>query len=128
MGILKNVLKERNKIRKKKISDALKEAKKISDILSTKFGAKEVILYGSLLEEKYFDEASDIDLAVKGLGDRYFKAYGYCLRISKFNLDIRPYEDIPQKFKDIVDKRGIKLYEWEKSQKRNSEFYKWRIR
>ena len=111
MGILKNVLKERNKIHKKKISDAFKEAKKISDILSTKFGAKEVILYGSLLEEKYFDEASDIDLAVKGLGDGYLKAYGYCLRISKFNLDIRSYEDMSKKFKDIVDNRGIKLYE-----------------
>ncbi len=110
MGILKNVSKERDKINKKRINDALNEARKISDILSLKFGASEVILYGSLLEKKYFDETSDIDLAVKGLGDKYFRAYGYCLRTSEFNLDIRPYEDMPIKFKNVIDKKGLRLH------------------
>jgi len=108
MGIIENAYKRRIKLRNKKIEDALKEAKNISDILVTKFGAKEVILFGSLLEKKHFDDASDIDLAVKGLGNNYFKAYGYCLRVSKFDLDIKPYEDMPPNFKRIVDD-GVKI-------------------
>jgi hypothetical protein len=43
------------------------------------------------------------------MGDKYFKAYGYCLRISEFNLDIRPYRDMPKKFKNIIDKKSLSL-------------------
>lgn len=111
MGIIANIERQRNKTRSKIIKDAEKEAKNIANILVKKFGAKEVILYGSLLRKKYFDKASDIDLAVKGLGDKYFRAYGYCIRISKFNLDIRAYEDMAPRFKDTVNRNGKRLYE-----------------
>ncbi|MBN2073523.1 MAG: nucleotidyltransferase domain-containing protein [Actinobacteria bacterium] len=111
MGIIENIYKEKDRIQEKNIKAAFMDALNISKILVNKFGAKEVVLYGSLLKKKYFDSASDIDLAVKGLEDNYFKAYGYCLRNSEFNLDIKAYEDLPEKFKNIVDKRGIKLYE-----------------
>ena len=110
MGILENISGRKTALREKKVTEALKDAKKISKILAAKFGAKEVILFGSLTEGKKFDSASDIDLAVKGLKDKYLKAYGYCLRNSNFNLDIKPYEDLPQKFKAAVDKKGVKLY------------------
>lgn len=87
------------------------EAKRIAYMLGKKFSATEVILYGSLShKERPFDQASDIDLAVRGLGDKYFKAYGYCLQMSPFNLDIRPYEDMPLHFKYRVDKEGVRLY------------------
>lgn len=91
--------------------EALREAKRISNVLVKQFGAKEVILYGSLAEEKYFDVASDIDLAVKGLGDEYFKAFGYVLRMNKFDIDIRPYEDMPAAWRKKVIKEGRYLYE-----------------
>lgn len=111
MGIIDNIQKERDKIRNKMVEDALKDAKKVAKILVEKFGAKEVVLYGSLLEKRYYDDTSDIDLAVKGLGNKYFRAYGYCIGVSKFNLDIRAYEDMTKKFRDIVNKEGKKLYE-----------------
>lgn len=57
-------------------------------------------------KKRYFDSASDIDLAVKGLGNKYFKAYGYCLRSSRFKLDMKAYEDMPKSFKQVVDKQG----------------------
>jgi len=110
MGILENISSKKAEISRKRTSEALKEAKKISKILAGKFGAEEVILFGSLTEEKKFDSASDIDLAVKGLKNEYLKAYGYCLRNTRFNLDIKSYEDMPEKFKAVVDKKGIKLY------------------
>ena len=49
------------------------------------------------------------------IGDDYFKAYGECLRISSFDVSIRVYEDMPKEFQDIVDKKGIVLYERKKS-------------
>lgn len=111
MGIIDNIIKRKSVIKKKIINSALKEANNIATILVKKFGAKEVILFGSLLEKKYFDVASDIDISVKGLGDKYYKAYGYCIRHSKFNLDIRAYEDMPASFRDDINKRGVCLYE-----------------
>ena len=90
---------------------ALAEANYIARLLVEKFKAGQVVLYGSLAESKYFDEASDIDLAVKGMGDDYLRAYGYCLRTSEFPLDIRVYEELPVNLKSKIDKEGICLYE-----------------
>jgi len=110
MGIIKGVIENKNRLHKKIIKDALREANTIADVLLKRFGASEVILFGSLAEEEYFDEASDIDIAVKGLKDNYFRAYGYCLGLGKYNLDIKPYEDLSKKLKKNIDKRGKLLY------------------
>ncbi|MEA1963821.1 MAG: nucleotidyltransferase domain-containing protein [Candidatus Aerophobetes bacterium] len=91
-------------------NEALKNAEYIARILGEQFGADEVILYGSLVKEVFFDVTSDIDLAVKGLGDKYLKAYGYCLRLSEFNLDIKAYEDMPESFRKGVSSEGRCLY------------------
>ncbi|MCM8787254.1 MAG: nucleotidyltransferase domain-containing protein [Candidatus Omnitrophica bacterium] len=110
MNISDNIHKLKENLKREFRKEALKEAIHIACILQKRFGAKEIILYGSLAKEKYFDTASDIDLVVKGLGDKYLKAYGYCLRLSKFNLDIRAYEDMPLNFRKKVDKYGRYLY------------------
>lgn len=110
MGILKLALIAREKKQKDLIHDALKEARRVSGMLIKRFGASEVKLYGSLLGEEHFGETSDIDLAVKGLGDRYLGAFGYCLRTSEYDLDIRQYEDLPERIKSLIDKKGLKLH------------------
>ncbi|MGM0367509.1 MAG: nucleotidyltransferase family protein [Actinomycetota bacterium] len=111
MGILKILQKSKIEKKKAETKRALKEAKNISKILVEKFGAKKVFLYGSLAREKNFDDLSDIDLAVVGLGNKYLKAYGHCIMESKFKLDIRAYEDMTDKFKNIISKEGLILYE-----------------
>lgn len=112
MGVLDIAYKEKEKKYLKVKNSALTEAVKIAKILCKKFGATKVMLYGSLAKNKgSFDMASDIDLAVKGLGDRYLKAYGYCLRQSEFDLDVKAYEDMPLHFKQKVDKEGRLLCE-----------------
>ncbi|MBM3706725.1 MAG: nucleotidyltransferase domain-containing protein [Actinobacteria bacterium] len=105
MGIYETI--ERNKLKKNKklTKSALKEANRIAKILCNEFGAKEVILYGSILKNK-FNSSSDIDLAVKGLGDNYFKAFGYCIRNSEFEIDIKPYEELKDNFKKKVSQIG----------------------
>ena len=110
MGILKAALKVREEKRKDLIDSALKEAKRISDILVKKFGATKVWLYGSLLEKKYFHEHSDIDLSIKSLEDNYLKALGYCIRMSDFDVDIRRYNDLPERIQSNINKKGLKLY------------------
>ena len=110
MGIADKIYKRKEKNRLKIRRNALKDAKHIAYVLGRHFGAKEVILYGSLSQGKYFDRASDIDIAVKGLEEKYLKAYGYCLRLSKFDLDLRSYEDMPHWFRERVNKQGRCLY------------------
>lgn len=47
--------------------EALEKARSLAAWLKQKWGAKEVYLYGSLVQEKGFDHLSDIDLFVIGL-------------------------------------------------------------
>ena len=75
MGIIEVIEKRKSKEHKKLVSDALEEANIIAKILMNKFGAKEVLLYGSLLNSDHFSNESDIDFSVKGLENNYFKAY-----------------------------------------------------
>ena len=110
MGIINRIYNKRMSLRLTHKEEALREAKRIAEILGEQFGASEVILYGSLAKDAWFDAASDIDLAVKGLGDNYLTAYGYCLGISRFNLDIKPYEDMPEKYSKTIAKEGRFLY------------------
>lgn len=110
MGIVDSVYKRKEKIQRQIKKEALEHAKSIACILGEQFGAKEVILYGSLIQGAYFDLASDIDLAVKGLGDKYLKAYGYCLRLSRFVLDLRVYEEMPENYRRRIDIEGRCLY------------------
>lgn len=88
------------------------EARKIARILGKKFGAERVVLFGSLARRNsHFDIASDIDLAAQGLGGHFFRAYGYCARAGRFNLDLKSYEDMPEYFKDKIEQEGSVLYE-----------------
>lgn len=112
MGLLHRIYHKRLKIQAQVKRGALNEAGRIAYILGERFGAREIILFGSLLDDqKAFDEASDIDMAVKGLGENYLRAYGYCLRLSKFKLDVKAYEDMPSEFKRKVDREGRRIYE-----------------
>lgn len=111
MGIIEKVIKKRNKMHEKEIGLAFREARRIAKILQQKFSAKKVILFGSLASKNYFSPGSDIDLAVTGIGDNYFKAYGHCLRECEYDLDLKPYDDLPGSFKNHIDNTGIVLYE-----------------
>jgi len=92
------------------------EARKITRILGKKFGAERVVLFGSLAKkDSHFDMASDIDLAAQGLGGHFFQAYGYCAQVGRFNLDLKPYEDMPEYFKGRIEQEGSVLYEKKRS-------------
>ncbi|MGK7945443.1 MAG: nucleotidyltransferase family protein [Microcystaceae cyanobacterium] len=92
---LKNYIisaKKREQVRLAKLEErrqkGLTLAKMGARLLKTQFGATKVILFGSLLTDK-FHENSDIDLAVSGLPEkRYFQAVGYLLGLGEFEFDL----------------------------------------
>ena len=67
---------------------AMNTARKAAKLLKEKFGAKEVILFGSLARRGCFTRFSDIDLAVRGIED-YLTAMDKVLYMSpEFKIDL----------------------------------------
>ncbi|MGK7893110.1 MAG: nucleotidyltransferase family protein [Xenococcus sp. (in: cyanobacteria)] len=84
--------KKREKSRLVKLEErrkrGLKIAKEGAKLLKKQFGITTVILFGSLLTDK-FHETSDIDLAVSDLPPKcYFKAVGCLLALGEFDFDL----------------------------------------
>lgn len=66
-------------------------------LLKNRFGAKRVILFGSLAGQGVWHEQSDLDLAVEGLPPAdFFKAYAACSKLLPpgLELDLVPLEDV----------------------------------
>jgi predicted nucleotidyltransferase len=103
---------KKDKLTREKLwHDALRVAKKLSDILSKDFHVKKVILFGSILDKDGFKEGSDIDIAVEGLSrDLYFAALGRLMMESPFDIDLKPAEDVSYLLKQRISK-GKVLYE-----------------
>ena len=69
---------------------AMLVARKAAKLLKTEFGAKEVILFGSLARRVGFTRWSDIDLASRGIpAEKYLKAMDTVLYLSpEFKIDL----------------------------------------
>jgi len=75
---------------------ALKAAQECARLLKEQFGARRVILFGSLAGQGPWHEGSDIDLAVEGIPpEDFFRAYAACgdLLPPGIELDLIPLED-----------------------------------
>jgi predicted nucleotidyltransferase len=75
---------------------ALAAAKACAELLKTRFGAKRVIIFGSLVGHGPWHDRSDIDLAVEGLAPAdYFRALSACYELLPrgMELDLVPMED-----------------------------------
>lgn len=84
---------------------ALEIAQTCSSLLIDKFGAKKVILFGSLAGQTPWHDRSDIDLAVEGLPEgTFFSAYSACrdLLPQGLELDLVPLEDIYPEMRERI--------------------------
>lgn len=77
---------------------ALQIAEECIALLKSRFGARRVILFGSLAGQGAWHSRSDIDLAVEGLDpEDFFKAYGACCdlvpRDLELDIDLVPLEN-----------------------------------
>lgn len=78
-------------------TQALQAAQECMALLKDRFGARRVILFGSLAQEGPWHDRSDIDLAVEGLPpEAFFRAYAACgaLLPPGLELDLVPLESL----------------------------------
>jgi predicted nucleotidyltransferase len=83
---------------------AMLAARKAAKLLRSEFGAKEVILFGSLARRGSFSLYSDIDLAVRGIApEKFYAAVSAAMDVSlEFKIDLVDPEDCsPAMFKNI---------------------------
>ncbi len=68
---------------------ALQIAEECKTLLKEQFGARRVILFGSLVGQGIWHDRSDIDLAVEGVpAEDFFKAYTACHRLLPSDLEL----------------------------------------
>ncbi len=80
-------------------------------LLKEKFGAKRVVLFGSLLDLKRMHQRSDVDLAVWGLDERYyFRAVAGLLDIDPtFSVDLVEVEHARPHILEAINTTGVEL-------------------
>jgi predicted nucleotidyltransferase len=96
-------MKEREKL--------LQSVRNAADILKSRFGAKKVILFGSLAHNAWFTSKSDIDLAVEGLDVyNYWKSWGVIEKIITDRVvDLVDLETARESLRKEIREYGIEL-------------------
>lgn len=102
--------KERSRL-KQRHQDGLETAKALADILKSDFGARKVVLFGSMLSVNNIRMRSDLDLMAWGLAsDDYIKALTALMRQSdSFAVDLVRIEEAPPSLKKYVLEKGLVL-------------------
>ena len=82
---------------------------RIAAVLRQQFGVRRIILFGSLAERR-FAPGSDIDLAVEGLAKAdLFAALAQVNELSRFQVDLKPLEELEPHFRRKVLTTGEEL-------------------
>lgn len=106
---LKAVLKERGQKRRALRQDAIDEAKRLAVILKKKYQFESIYITGSILSDR-FGSSSDIDLVIKGLKrEEYFKVFSFLIKESTHSVDLKPFEDLADDFKERIVLKGVKI-------------------
>ncbi len=88
---------------------ALKTAEDIATMLKEKYYVSSVVLYGSLADGK-FDNYSDIDLYVEGLGEDYFAALHEAQMIAgDIEVSIACSTDVFESLRKKIEQNGVQL-------------------
>ena len=90
---------------------AMLAARKAAKLLKSEFGAKEVVLFGSLARRGSFSLYSDIDLAVRGIApEKFFAASAAIERVDvSFRIDLAELETCPPAVLKKIEKDGKAL-------------------
>lgn len=91
--------------------DATDKAKKIACMLKERYGAKRVILFGSVVKNSYLHKRTDIDLLVEGIkSNDFLRAGADAWTISgSFDVDIVPVERADQDLLSRALEEGVEL-------------------
>lgn len=92
-------------------NQAWADLERIAKLLTVEFGATQIIVFGSLVQNDRFDAESDIDIAVKGIPPHeYFTAMAAVNRISHQRVDLKPIESLEPHFLQKVIKIGKSIH------------------
>lgn len=96
---------------KDRYEQALAVARKAADILRHDFQAKRVVAFGSLADQQYFNQWSDIDLAVSGIQpELFYRAVAAVTGFSaEFKIDLIDLDDCSVGLKQVVENEGFEL-------------------
>lgn len=91
--------------------DLLKRVRSAAAILRTRYGAKRVILFGSLAHEAWYIADSDVDLAVEGLtGDAIWRAWRAVEEIvGDRPVDLVEVETARESLRNAIERTGVLL-------------------
>jgi predicted nucleotidyltransferase len=94
--------------RRQRAWDAVRQ---ITAMLRTTYGAKQIIVFGSLVATGPFDAHSDIDLAVSGISfDQFFRAYVDAMDVAQgFKLDLLDLADCPATMRESIIAKGSSI-------------------
>ncbi|MEW6419567.1 MAG: nucleotidyltransferase domain-containing protein [Nitrospirota bacterium] len=92
-------------------ANAMEKARRVAILLKEKYGAKRVILFGSLCSKKYLHKRSDIDLLVEGIKTSDILRAGFDAWIvaEPFDVDIIPMEVAEEIIIKIAVREGTEL-------------------
>lgn len=88
---------------------ALDVAHRAAHVLRASFGARRVVLFGSIARGGNVSWRSDVDLAVWGVpADRYFVAVGRLQAIDPaVEVDVVRVEDAPPALRSVIEAEGV---------------------
>jgi len=76
-----------------------------------KYGAKRIVLFGSLCNPDRFHPGSDIDLAVEGIPSRDFnRAAADVLMALEYPVDLKPMEKLAPLLRSMIREKGETIY------------------
>jgi predicted nucleotidyltransferase len=87
-------------------------ARKVARLLVRRYGARRVVLCGSLARGD-FRRGSDIDLAVDGVpAERFFEASAAAARAAgRFDVDVVPIESATPRYREWLADEGVVLHD-----------------
>ena len=96
----------------KKFQQASQDFNAICEMIIRDFQPESIYQWGSLLERNKFSAISDIDIAVSGIKDarKYFQLLKKAEELTDFPVDIIQLEKIHPLHKEMILKKGIKIY------------------
>lgn len=78
--------------------------------LKQRYGARRVVVFGSLAQPEWFRSDSDVDLAVEGVGEHYWDAWGLAERIIRDrSVDFVEIESATPALLRFIKRDGIDL-------------------
>ena len=107
--------KQREKVRRaalrKRHDKAWELARTAAELLRNSFGAKRVVVFGSMTQAKLFHPGSDVDLSVWGLyPDGYFRAVGQLQGFDpQISIDLVMFEEAPESLQRVILIGGVDL-------------------